>query len=317
VPLGELRPSPDQPRISEDEVEELAEQIGSEGLLQAPQVRRVADGSLVIVFGHRRIAALRRLAAERRDRPAGGPDAEPFLRLGRRPEDALVAVRVVEIDDLTALKRTVSENLARLDLAPFEQVVAVATLKAALVAAGADATLRGGIVPTLGLAKHKVERPHYIAERLAPEILTRAGLLAEGEADLRRASAELRSLSIDALRRVVDAGDVEAQVRAVRLELARIRPKEEAAADGPAEAPRAYGLRIVVRGDLGRVPPKKAAGYAVELAEALGQLLDVAGPALTAEQADRLAAVLPRLASARGGKAGAKRPSETQTRKTR
>ena len=297
VRLAALRPSPDQPRVAEDEIEELAAQIAADGLLQPPQVRRVADG-FVIVFGHRRLAALRRLAAEGVDHPAPAPGrtgAEPFLRLGATPDDAQVPVRVVEIDDLTALKRTVSENLARLDLAAYEQVVAVAMLKRALTGAGADASLRSGLVPALGLAKHKIERPHYVAERLTPEILVGAGVLAADESDLRRAAPELRGLSIDALRRVVDAGDLDAQVRALGVELARARPKEPSAAPRP---PRAYGLRIVVRGDLERLPPKKAANYAVELAEALATLLRVAGPALTPDQAARMATLAPRLAPA-------------------
>ena len=320
VRLGALRPSPDQPRVSEDEIEELAAQIAADGLLQPPQVRRMGD-EFVIVFGHRRLAALRRLAGEGLDRPAPAPGrtgAEPFLRLARTPDDAQVPVRVVEIDDLTALKRTVSENLARLDLAAYEQVVAVAMLKRALTAAGADASLRSGLVPALGLAKHKVERPHYVAERLVPEILVAAGMLAADDSDLRRAAPELRTLSIDALRRVVDAGDLSAQVRALGVELARVRPTQPSAAPRP---PRAYGLRIVVRGDLQRLAPKKAATYAVELAEALSTLLDVAGTALTAEQAARVATLVPRLSpgSTRGRHGtrspgrGPRPPSESQT----
>ena len=321
--LADLQPSPDQPRVSEEEIEELAAQIAADGLLQPPQVRRTPSG-LVIVFGHRRIAALRLLAAAGRHRPeaAGGEaDPEPFLRLGRTAAETEVAVRVVEIDDLTALKRTVSENLARLDLAAYEQVVAIATLKRALAAAGADATLRSGLVPALGLAKHKIERPHYVAERLVPEVLVAAGVLNADETDLRRASPELRALSIDALRRVVDVEGVDAQARALGQELARVRPKDAAAP--PVEpAPRAYGLRIVVRGDLRRLPPKKAAGYAVELAEALTELLDVAGQALTPDQLARLSSVGTRLSRARAGAGGRKeraavergsRTSESQT----
>ena len=301
VRLSELQPSPDQPRVAEEEIEELATQIAADGLLQPPQVRRTATG-FRIVFGHRRVAALRRLAAQPAARRAAAAiaDGEPFLRLGRTPAETEVAVRVVEIDDLTALKRTVSENLARLDLAPFEQVVAIATLKAALAGAGADASLRSGLVPALGLAKHKIERPHYVAERLTPEVLVVAGVLAADERDLRRASPALRALSIDALRRVVDAGGLDAQARALVQELARARPAKSTDAGAVAEpAPRAYGLRIVVRGDLRRLPPAKAAGYAVELAEALTELLDVAGRALTAEQVTRLAAVATRLGKTR------------------
>ena len=319
--LADLKPSPDQPRVSEEEIEELATQIAADGLLQPPQVRRT-PGGLVIVFGHRRIAALRRLAAAGRHRAeasGGEADPEPFLRIGRTADDAEVAVRVVEIDDLTALKRTVSENLARLDLAAYEQVVAIATLKRALAAAGADATLRSGLVPALGLAKHKIERPHYVAERLAPEVLVTAGVLSADETDLRRASPELRALSIDALRRVVDVEGVDAQARALRQELARVRPRDAAIA--PAEpvepAPRAYGLRIVVRGDLRRLPPKKAAGYAVELADALTELLDVAGQALTPDQLARLSTVGARLSRTRAGTGSRKergaRASESQT----
>ena len=318
--LADLKPSPDQPRVSEEEIEELATQIAADGLLQPPQVRRT-PGGLVIVFGHRRIAALRRLAAAGRHRAeasGGEADPEPFLRIGRTADDAEVAVRVVEIDDLTALKRTVSENLARLDLAAYEQVVAIATLKRALAAAGADATLRSGLVPALGLAKHKIERPHYVAERLTAELLVAAGVLPADETDLRRASPALRALSIDALRRVVDAGGVEAQARALAVELARVRPREASSAPPADPAPRAYGLRIVVRGDLRRLPPQKAAGYAVELAEALSELLDVAGRALTPEQATRLAAVASRLGKARAPSGRRDlRSSESQTQAAR
>lgn len=305
VPLAKLQPSPDQPRVADEDIDELAAQIAADGILQPPQVRRTGD-TLTIVFGHRRVAALRRLAAQGLDRPipaADGWPRETFLRLAAVPEDSDVAVRIVEIDDLTALKRTVSENLARLDLAAFEQVVAVGRLKRALTANGDDASLRSGLVPALGLAKHKVERPHYVAERLVPQILVAAGVLAEGETDLRAASPELQRLSIDALRRVVDALGVDAQARALRLELARLRPKQLARAEEP---PRAYGLRIVVRGDLSALAPKKAAGYAVELGEALARLLDVAASALTAEQTAQLAALAPRLQFA--GVPGAKRP---------
>ena len=318
VRLSDLHPSPHQPRVSEEEIEELATQIAADGLLQPPQVRRTDDG-LHIVFGHRRVAALRRLAAERQAvGSSGARPGEPFLRLGATPAATEVAVRVVEIDDLTALKRTVSENLARLDLAPYEQVVAITTLKHALATAGADASLRSGLVPALGLAKHKIERPHYVAERLTAELLVAAGVLPADETDLRRASPALRALSIDALRRVVDAGGVEAQARALAVELARVRPREASSAPPADPAPRAYGLRIVVRGDLRRLPPQKAAGYAVELAEALSELLDVAGRALTPEQATRLAAVASRLGKARAPSGRRDlRSSESQTQAAR
>jgi len=103
VPVGDVRPNPDQPRkvFDQERLGELAASIRAHGLLQPIVVRRMAGGFELI-------------AGERRLRAAGlaGIDALPAL--------------VREVDD--PLELALIENLQREDLSPLEEAEALATL---------------------------------------------------------------------------------------------------------------------------------------------------------------------------------------------
>ena len=97
LPLASIVPNPDQPSKSfdEDELEELAESIQNNGILQ-PLVVRERNGSYQIIAGERRYQAAKR---------AGLTD---------------VPVVVREVSDEEVLQLALIENLQRSDLSPLE-----------------------------------------------------------------------------------------------------------------------------------------------------------------------------------------------------
>lgn len=97
LPLSSIEPNPDQPRhvFDEDELNELAESIAQNGILQ-PLVVRPHDGEYQIVAGERRYQAARRV---------GLPT---------------VPVVVREVSDDEVLQLALIENLQRTDLNPME-----------------------------------------------------------------------------------------------------------------------------------------------------------------------------------------------------
>ena len=107
VLLSELHPDPDNPRESLGDVDELARSIREQGLIQPIIARREDEtGRLVIVAGHRRYAALRRLGRTR---------AEVIIRKAMAPDDVLAKMLV--------------ENGHRADLDPIEEARALQRLK--------------------------------------------------------------------------------------------------------------------------------------------------------------------------------------------
>ena len=106
VRVGDLHSDPDNPREHLDDIEELADSIRSIGLLQPPVVRR--DGTrLIIVAGHRRVAAVRHLK---------WTDVDVIVRNQMRPDHVLAAMLI--------------ENGQRRDLDPMEEAHGLAKLKA-------------------------------------------------------------------------------------------------------------------------------------------------------------------------------------------
>lgn len=97
VRVVDLHTDPDNPREHLDGIEELADTIKSVGLLQPPVVRR-HGGHLVIVAGHRRIAALRLLK---------WTHVDVLIRGEMRPDHVLAAMLI--------------ENGQRQDLDPIEE----------------------------------------------------------------------------------------------------------------------------------------------------------------------------------------------------
>ena len=105
VPLDELAADPDNPRSRLTDLVDLASSMREVGLLQ-PIVAREADGHLVVVAGHRRLAAARYL---------GWPTVPCIVRPAMRPDEVLVAMLV--------------ENNQRADLDPIEVARAYHHLK--------------------------------------------------------------------------------------------------------------------------------------------------------------------------------------------
>lgn len=98
IPIGLVKPNPDQPRMhfNKEELGELAASIKKDGLLQPILVREVADG-YEIIAGERRWQACK----------LAGMDKVP--------------VRIKEADDLKILELALIENLQRSDLNPIEE----------------------------------------------------------------------------------------------------------------------------------------------------------------------------------------------------
>jgi ParB family transcriptional regulator, chromosome partitioning protein len=106
VPVELIRPNPRQPRRRFDEgaLGELAESIGSRGVLQPIVLRPLADGSYELLAGERRLRAAR----------VAGLESIPAV--------------VREADDWERLDLALAENMAREDLNPVEQARAIALL---------------------------------------------------------------------------------------------------------------------------------------------------------------------------------------------
>lgn len=104
VPIGNLHPDPDNPRVELGDVDELAASLDQVGMLQ-PIIARRAGEHLVVVAGHRRLAAAR---------IAGWDKVPVIVRPPMRTDDVLVAMLV--------------ENGQRRDLDPVEEARALARL---------------------------------------------------------------------------------------------------------------------------------------------------------------------------------------------
>lgn len=99
VDIEKVVPNPDQPRTSfkKEELEELAESIKSNGLLQPVLVRPAAGGTYQIIAGERRYQASLLLGASK------------------------LPIRIKEADDDKALELALIENIQRSDLNPIEE----------------------------------------------------------------------------------------------------------------------------------------------------------------------------------------------------
>ena len=105
VDVAGLHPDPDNPREDLGDIEELAASIREAGLLQ-PIVARQRAGRLIVVAGHRRLAAVQHL---------GWDSVDVVVTRDMRPDEVLAAMII--------------ENGQRADLDPIEQARAFARLK--------------------------------------------------------------------------------------------------------------------------------------------------------------------------------------------
>ena len=101
LPLQKIEPNPNQPRKDFDpqELQELADSIAANGLIQPLTVREMPSGYFQIIAGERRWRA---------------------CRLANIPE---LPVVVIEADDRRAMELALIENLQRQDLNPVEEAL--------------------------------------------------------------------------------------------------------------------------------------------------------------------------------------------------
>lgn len=105
IAIDDIHPDPDNPRTDLDDIPELAASLNAVGMLQPIVVRRAA-GRLVVVMGHRRLAAARH---------AGWKTVKVIIRGSMRSDDVLAAMLV--------------ENGHRRDLDPIEEARALRRLQ--------------------------------------------------------------------------------------------------------------------------------------------------------------------------------------------
>jgi ParB family chromosome partitioning protein len=109
IPLDRLRTDPTNPREDVGDVTELAASMAASDLLQPIVARRTAAGQLIVVAGHRRLAAAREL---------GWKSIATIVRADMRPDEVLAAMLI--------------ENGQRRDLDPIEEARGLARLKGEL-----------------------------------------------------------------------------------------------------------------------------------------------------------------------------------------
>ena len=122
LPIMDIARSPYQPRrdFREEELNELAESLKNNGLVQPPTVRKNADGKYELIAGERR------------------------LRAAQIAGWTKIRVTLIEADDLTAAAMTTTENLQREDLNPIEEAVSYKTLQDRFNLTQADVAERVG-----------------------------------------------------------------------------------------------------------------------------------------------------------------------------
>ena len=106
IPLVKVQPNPHQPRkhMRDDALQELAESIRSEGLLQPIVVRRLENGTFELIAGERRLRACKKIGL------------------------ATIPARVLEVSDASSAVLALIENLQREGLDPIEEALGYASL---------------------------------------------------------------------------------------------------------------------------------------------------------------------------------------------
>ncbi len=284
VALRLVHPSRHQTRVTSDPEADrmLADDIDANGLTHVPLLRHHSErlGEYEIVAGHRRIAALRRLAREGRGAKVLRGDAD-------EPEERRIPAVVRELDDVTAQIMTVGENILREDLRPWEQALALDALRRSLETRGEPASVRG--LAAYLEVRHQTIAPYLrVARALTPGVLRAAGLVSRNGNDEPVVDVpSLCMLSLAALERAARPMDPEERASALRAEIVKARgrsaaPREQRCrATEPAGEPAASallerGFQINIRRPLRSLDPDQARLHLKRLAAAVGLLLDVA-----------------------------------------
>jgi ParB family transcriptional regulator, chromosome partitioning protein len=204
VPVGSIRPNSRQPRrrLDGEGIDELAESIRAQGLVQPVVVRTAVDGGYELIAGERRWRAAR----------VAGLATVPAL--------------VRESDDRDSLLVALVENVAREDLSPVDEARAYAVLMDEFgLALGEVAEQVGRSKPTVSNRVRLLELPDDVLG------LLERGQLSEGHARAVLAvpdNEERRRL----VRRIVRQGlSVRAAERAARWAGARTKPRRKQPVD--------------------------------------------------------------------------------------
>lgn len=204
VPVGAISPNPRQPRrrFEAEGIQELAESIRAQGLVQPVVLRPLGEGGYELIAGERR------------------------WRAARLAGLATVPAVVREGDDRDSLMLALAENIAREDLSPVEEARAYAVLLDEFgLALGEVAEHVGRSKPTVSNRLRLLELPEDVLG------LVERGLLTEGHARAVLAvpdHEERRRLA----RRIVRQGlSVRAAERAARWAGARTKPRRRQPVD--------------------------------------------------------------------------------------
>lgn len=154
VRVADVHVDPDNPRENLTNIDDLAQSIDASGLLQPIVVRR-HKGQLVVVAGHRRLAAVKHLDWQR---------VQVIVRGDMRPDDVLAAMLI--------------ENGQRTDLDPVEEARALRRLKTQMGEVS-DGTLAARVGRT---QVHVSSRLAILALPIEEQELLRAGQMNLGDA---------------------------------------------------------------------------------------------------------------------------------------
>ena len=172
IPVESIRPNPTQPRLSYESgaLEELAESIRENGLIQPILVRQLLDGDYELIAGHRRWMAVRKL---------GQPTIRAIVENRTDTESAVLAL---------------VENIQRRDLDCMEEARAIAGLieSTGMTQQGAARRL-GKSQPAVANKLRLLRLPGWVQE-----------IVEEGQLSERHARALLRLEREEDLRRVLD-----------------------------------------------------------------------------------------------------------------
>lgn len=291
VRMDRIEPSPFQIRrvFPETEIQELAESIRDNGLIHEPRGRPHPSrpGWVELMPGEMRLRALRRLVE------TGEADAV----LKRDPEgNWLAPIMVVRVEDERAESMVFAENDARTDISAWEWALAWQQRRDRRRERGEPATVRD-VAAAHGKPFQTVGAFLRIADQLSAEVLTAAGVAADGGADHSR----MARLSMSALRGVATSADQGVDAAAARLlqELARagdhaaaevLQARKSAARRADLSAKQSFQINI--RQSLPSLSPEQATHYLGRMAGALPILAERAAGSIPPGDAEELAAVL-------------------------
>ncbi len=185
---AQLEADPNGVRQDQGDIAMLAATIAEQGLLQPLGVVPIDNERYQVVYGGRRLAAIRALGLER----------VPCIRL--------------ELDTPDQLIQQLTENVARLDLNDLEKALAFARLRDQLKAEGVDGELDEAVGARVGLTGRTVRRYLGLLD-LPTEVqdLLRSGELTVTQAQhLRRLPSERRQVEL--ARFAADEGMSAAQI---------------------------------------------------------------------------------------------------------